>query len=152
VGFHTQFSEPDFRHLQIIGNSRGSEAIERAGGLTVAPTTFLCYRAPFMVVLGSRLSSPNAPMSFVCASSAVLPVVEIVAWLPFSDHSYCLGDVGVGVTAGPVGVEVQFRLPYRLSALCHMLYSLIVLDISVRTRPSMFLERPFESPSLFYCL
>ena len=40
-----------------------------------------------MVVLESRLSSPNAPRSFASASLAVLPVVEIVAWLPFSDHA-----------------------------------------------------------------
>src|SRR5215212_13075 len=101
-----------------------------------------------MVVLGSRLSSPNAPTSFVCASSAVLPGVEIVAWLPFSEPCYCLGNVSIGVPAGPVGVGVQFHLPYRLSTLYPMLYNLIILSISARTRPSMFLKWLFERAPL----
>jgi hypothetical protein len=46
-----------------------------------------CYRSSFLVASGLSPSSPNAPMSLALASSAVLPVVQIVAWLPFSDHA-----------------------------------------------------------------
>ena len=46
-----------------------------------------CYRSSFLVASGLSPSSPNAPISLAFASSAVLPVVEIVAWLPFSDHA-----------------------------------------------------------------
>ena len=47
-----------------------------------------CYRSSFLVAsLGLSPSSPNAPISLSFASSAVLPVVQIVAWLPFSDHA-----------------------------------------------------------------
>jgi len=49
------FSETRLPVYGVLGNSRGSEAIERVGGLTVPPT-LLCYRPPFMVDLGSRLS------------------------------------------------------------------------------------------------
>jgi hypothetical protein len=47
-----------------------------------------CYRSSFLVASsGLSPSSPNAPISLSFASSAVLPVVQIVAWLPFSDHA-----------------------------------------------------------------
>jgi hypothetical protein len=47
-----------------------------------------CYRSSFLVASsGLSPSSPNAPISLAFASWAVLPVVQIVAWLPFSDHA-----------------------------------------------------------------
>jgi hypothetical protein len=46
-----------------------------------------CYRSSFLDASGLSPSSPNASISLAFASSAVLPVVEMVAWLPFSDHA-----------------------------------------------------------------
>ena len=46
-----------------------------------------CYRSSFLDASGLSPSSINAPISLAFASSAVLPVVEMVAWLPFSDHA-----------------------------------------------------------------